>query len=192
MSENPGGATPTRAAVRSARTLVMGSVVAPRDCAAIERALRRRLRGADHQDVRALPARPSQPTGRAIRAHLETALSDGCPSFLLGNAAAERDPLRFLKLETDPPRHEEDGERDRPDRDPVEPDLRAVRDAEGDEDAVGGAGEEDERDPGEERGAESRSPRRVARPVEQVVERAVAGAPPLERRPREEHPEDDE
>src|SRR5438874_934241 len=35
--------------------------------------LRRRLGGADHQDVRALPVRPSEPTGRHDRAHFETA-----------------------------------------------------------------------------------------------------------------------
>src|SRR5439155_26502304 len=35
-------------------------------------ALRRRLGGADHQDVRALPARPSEPTGRHTRTHFES------------------------------------------------------------------------------------------------------------------------
>src|SRR5204862_6382243 len=37
-------------------------------------ALRRRLGGADHQDVRALPVRPSEPTGRHTRAQFELAL----------------------------------------------------------------------------------------------------------------------
>ena len=55
-------------------------------------ALRRRLGGADHQDARALPVRPSEMTGRQARAHFETGLGTPRAAGLLEPPLEALDP----------------------------------------------------------------------------------------------------
>src|SRR3954466_8284464 len=78
------------------------------------------------------------------------------------------DPILLLQLPTDLPDEEVHDDRDDPDREAVDPDLRLVAPAEEQVDAVGSAGEEDQEDPAAERDAEGGPARRIARAVEQV------------------------
>src|SRR5439155_678638 len=108
---------------------------------------------------------------------------------LTTETAARR--LRGLALELrGEPAYEEERDEWPADRNGApEPDLRRVRNPERDVDAVGRAGEEDRRDPGDHRGADPGAPRVVARAVEQVVQAVVPCHTPLDRRPREQEAE---
>src|SRR4051812_5392274 len=104
---------------------------------------------------------------------------------------AELDPLLLLKLQTDLLDEEVQAQGHDPDREAVDPDLRLVAPADEQVHAVGGADEEDEEHPGAERSAERRPPRRIARPIEQVVHTAIARDASFEPRPSEQDKQDD-
>src|SRR3954468_1995334 len=100
--------------------------------------------------------------------------------------------LRLLQLERRSAREEEDDERDDDRRDAEEPDEPHVGEVEAERYLVLRAGQEDDRDPREERRDRGRAPGRVTRAVEQLVAPVIPADPTLERGPRVEEPEHDQ